>query len=300
MADTKISALPSATTPVAGSEVLPIVQSGTTTKVSIDNLTTGKNVPMLGVAATGLSALGSALNANWASASKGAQLGTYGAVYQLEVDATVALASNALVSNATTGATKYIASAAASRVNAGVGTLSLDIAIAGTAGAVIGANWASALSTDTTYNVTLPSGNLVIGTSGKGIDFSATPGTGTSELLADYEEGTWTPVVAPNSGAITSYTSNGTYIKIGKIVVVSTIFTITNNGTGAGLLLITGLPFTPLEASMQYASSANNRSTANTLYGEVANAKLQVYTALGLYPGVTGQNYCVTATYFTS
>lgn len=46
MADTKISALTAATTPLAGSEVLPIVQSGTTKKVSVDNLTTGKTVQM--------------------------------------------------------------------------------------------------------------------------------------------------------------------------------------------------------------------------------------------------------------
>lgn len=44
MADAKISALPAATTPVAGTEELPIVQSGTTKKVSIDNLTAGKPV----------------------------------------------------------------------------------------------------------------------------------------------------------------------------------------------------------------------------------------------------------------
>lgn len=46
MADTKISALPASTTPLAGSETLPIVQSGVTKKVSVDNLTAGKNVPM--------------------------------------------------------------------------------------------------------------------------------------------------------------------------------------------------------------------------------------------------------------
>jgi hypothetical protein len=49
-----------------------------------------------------------------------------------------------------------------------------------------------------TYNKTTDdltiAGNLVISTSGKGIDFSATPGTGTSELLDDYEEGTWISV----------------------------------------------------------------------------------------------------------
>ena len=45
-------------------------------------------------------------------------------------------------------------------------------------------------------NVTLSTGNLIIGTSGKGIDFSATAGTGTSELLADYEEGTFAAVIS--------------------------------------------------------------------------------------------------------
>jgi hypothetical protein len=40
MADQKISALTSATTPLAGTEVLPIVQSGTTKKVSVANLNT--------------------------------------------------------------------------------------------------------------------------------------------------------------------------------------------------------------------------------------------------------------------
>ena len=43
MADTKISALPAATTPLAGTEVLPIVQSSVTVKVSVDNLTV-KNI----------------------------------------------------------------------------------------------------------------------------------------------------------------------------------------------------------------------------------------------------------------
>jgi hypothetical protein len=39
MANTKISALTSATTPLAGTEVLPIVQSSTTVKVATDDLT---------------------------------------------------------------------------------------------------------------------------------------------------------------------------------------------------------------------------------------------------------------------
>jgi hypothetical protein len=56
MADLKISQLPAATTPLAGSEVLPIVQSGTTKQVSIDNLTAGKTVLASIVTATTVNA----------------------------------------------------------------------------------------------------------------------------------------------------------------------------------------------------------------------------------------------------
>jgi hypothetical protein len=44
MANTKISALTSATTPLAGTETLPIVQSSTTKQVSIANVTAGRSV----------------------------------------------------------------------------------------------------------------------------------------------------------------------------------------------------------------------------------------------------------------
>jgi hypothetical protein len=44
MADLKISQLPAATTPLAGTEVLPIVQSGTTKQVAVNDLTAGKTV----------------------------------------------------------------------------------------------------------------------------------------------------------------------------------------------------------------------------------------------------------------
>jgi len=56
MADLKISQLPAATTPLAGSEVLPIVQSGTTRKVSVNDLTAGKTVTAATVTATTVNA----------------------------------------------------------------------------------------------------------------------------------------------------------------------------------------------------------------------------------------------------
>lgn len=48
MADVKISGLPASTVPLAGTEVLPIVQGGTTKQVSVTNLTSGKTVPAIG------------------------------------------------------------------------------------------------------------------------------------------------------------------------------------------------------------------------------------------------------------
>jgi hypothetical protein len=69
-----------------------------------------------------------------------------------------------------------------------------------------------------TGDQTIVGGNLIIGTSGNGIDFSATPGTGTSELLSDYEEGTWTPNQGSGLTVVGAFSSSGTYTKIGRLV----------------------------------------------------------------------------------
>ena len=60
------------------------------------------------------------------------------------------------------------------------------------------------------------SGNLAF-PAGQGIDFSATSGTGTSELFDDYEEGTWTPADA-SAGSLTLAVAEGIYTKIGRLV----------------------------------------------------------------------------------
>jgi len=56
MADSKISALPASTTPLAGTEVLPIVQSSTTKQVSVANLTVGRDITVGSVIASNLTA----------------------------------------------------------------------------------------------------------------------------------------------------------------------------------------------------------------------------------------------------
>ena len=60
MADLKISQLTGATTPLAGTEVLPVVQSGTTKNVSVANLTAGRNVAVNKLTASYSSALADA------------------------------------------------------------------------------------------------------------------------------------------------------------------------------------------------------------------------------------------------
>ena len=101
-------------------------------------------------------------------------------------------------------------------------------------------------------NVILSTGNLVIGTDGKGIDFSVTAsgsGTMTSELFADYEEGTWTPNFVPSGvafGAITQDPVFARYTKIGRMVYITAMLRTLNVTVGGatGYITITGLPFT--------------------------------------------------------
>jgi hypothetical protein len=97
-----------------------------------------------------------------------------------------------------------------------------------------------------TGDVQMSTGNLVVGTSGKGIDFSATAGTGTSELLADYEEGTWTPVLAFGGASvgITYAARGGTYTKIGRLVTGRFVIVLSSKGSSTGAATIEGLPFT--------------------------------------------------------
>jgi hypothetical protein len=92
---------------------------------------------------------------------------------------------------------------------------------------------------------TIIDGNLVIGTSGKGISFSAIPG-GTSELLDDYEEGDWTPTISGSvtPGTGTYFNQTGRYTKIGRLVFIQAWINCGGGHTGTGNMLLTGLPFT--------------------------------------------------------
>ena len=101
---------------------------------------------------------------------------------------------------------------------------------------------------DSSGNATVSNGNLIIGTSGKGIDFSATAnsgGTMENELLNDYEEGTWTPVYQ-NVNTPSYGHRSGRYTKIGRFVyLVCQISVDSGLDTSDGSTVnIGGFPFT--------------------------------------------------------
>ena len=151
-------------------------------------------------------------------------------------------------------------------------------------------------------DVNLSTGNLVIGTSGKGIDFSATSGTGTSELLADYEEGTWTMGVSFGGGT-TGITYNasyvtGSYTKIGNRVFISGVLVLTNKGSSTGSALLTGLPFTI--SSSASAASAFSQVLYNATFtgqqfletnGGSTTAYLWQVSVLGVRSALTDANF---------
>ena len=137
---------------------------------------------------------------------------------------------------------------------------------------------------DTTYSavniegvggdVTVRKGNLVVGTSGKGIDFSATAGTGTSELLADYEEGTWTPsLTGSTSGSATSGGNTyGNYTKVGRLVTLNFTMTISSVNTLTGNVKLSGLPFNLAAGGAfenRYPQGATIFASLNTLWASV-------------------------------
>jgi hypothetical protein len=110
-------------------------------------------------------------------------------------------------------------------------------------------------------DVVVGTGNVVMGTSAKGIDFSATAnssGTMTSELLNDYEEGTWVPTDASGAGLVFTVASCR-YTKIGRAVTIQgkIIYPTTASTATAAF---SGLPFAAsdiIPLNLIYTGAAN-------------------------------------------
>jgi hypothetical protein len=316
MADTKISALSSASTPLGGTEVLPIVQSGTTVKVSVENVL--KSTQPSGAANGVLYLNGSKIQSSGSTFQfDGTNVGLAGApsawaafnAYQVGNAAMASLSSgnNSEWSSNTyfsAAGWRYTTNSSATHYQQFNGQHLFFSAPSGTAGDLV--SFTQTLGIDASGNATVNTGNLVIGTSGKGIDFSATPGTGTSELLADYEEGTFTPVVADaatggNTG--TAGLAKGRYTKIGRSVTVTIAFLdINTTGMTAGNTLhVRGLPFTSVtDAFVNFPGASYNSQLASTngaIYPRLGNNS----TAITMLDGVAaGSNTSLTVAAITS
>jgi hypothetical protein len=109
------------------------------------------------------------------------------------------------------------------------------------------------MTLDASGNLSLATGNVVMGTSGKGIDFSAvTGGTGTAtgNVLNDYEEGTWTgTLTGSTTNPTVPVTATGRYTKIGRVVTVQITYAGVDTTGASGGIAITGLPFANTSAA---------------------------------------------------
>ena len=152
MADTKISALTAATTPLAGTEVAPIVQSGTTVKAAVTSFTNGLPLTPSSVTLT----IGNVI-LNGGLASDVGLLKNTGQSYGVGTDRWIGSdgTTSTWFYNVPTGGNHYFA---INNVN--------KLTVVGN-------------------NVNIPDGNLVVGTSGKGVQLSGgitwTSGSGSPE-----------------------------------------------------------------------------------------------------------------------
>tara|TARA_R100001530_G_scaffold48923_1_gene36656 strand:- start:548 stop:1126 length:579 start_codon:yes stop_codon:yes gene_type:complete len=115
-------------------------------------------------------------------------------------------------------------------------------------------------------HVSINNGNLVMGTAGKGIDFSGaqTPAGGTTdEVLSGYERGTWVPTLK-RDGASGTYTAHandrGNYVRVGDVVYLNGYLRGTLSD-GSGGWLIGGesqgnLPFTVTTSTYAFVQNA--------------------------------------------
>jgi hypothetical protein len=210
VANSKISALTSATTPLAGTETLPVVQSGATKQVSVANLTAGRSVGaghinintstefgLLNVSSTGAN---DTLATFGDFSTPGNSVGIYG------------------------------------RVN-GSGVFSIK-----TAGVAIRLSSDAALGNP----VDILDGNVIPKTAAKGINFTAnTPASGmTSQLLNWYEEGTWTPNQGAGLTVVGTFSSSGKYTRIGRqVTLVAYVVGSVSIAAAAGNYICTNTPF---------------------------------------------------------
>jgi len=293
MADSKITALTALTAADPVNDMFPVVDvsdttmaaSGTTKKISVNNILSSSPTASGALTVTGLVTAGSAAITG-ALTSGTTTLVSHAAGYTGKVGiGTATPATNLHIVNDTAATnsavdvltiTQSSTGTAASGLGGGVlfkserpsGGLILNRgAIYGVAGTdpdddgdlafyTLTDTGASGFTEKVRINAL---GNIVMKTVNTGIDFSINSNAGgaTSELLNDYEEGTFTPTVIGTStvGTVTYARQLGRYTKVGNLVTVQ-IFLSWSAGTGTGNLAFGGLPFTIANNANEYPSVA--------------------------------------------
>jgi len=198
MADLKISQLTGANTPLAGTEEIPLVQSGSTKKVSVANLTAGRNISAAKGLFGGATASGAACEvvAGSSSVSQGYLIADSSGNSQLRF----------LINGAYSGG-MYTVGSGVVIANNGVAGQNINVSVDG------GGSNAWVFNTVSNLSPTV---------AGKGINFTANtnaPGM-TSQLLNWYEEGTWTPDQGAGLTVVGAFSSSGTYTRVGRQVTV--------------------------------------------------------------------------------
>ena len=119
-----------------------------------------------------------------------------------------------------------------------------------TIGGTLGVTGASTLSgTLGVTGVSTLSDNIVFGASGKGVHLGVTSATA-SNLVDDYEEGTFTPTLALSNATLASSGGTGRYTKIGRWVYIEgQVSRATASGASNGVVQLESLPFTSLNAN---------------------------------------------------
>ena len=85
--------------------------------------------------------------------------------------------------------------------------------------------------------------NITFSTAGKGVHLGVTSAT-SSNLMDDYEEGTFTPTMTDGSTTVNGDSNTGGhYTKVGQLVYVTGHIKIESKGSLSGVTRISGLPF---------------------------------------------------------
>jgi hypothetical protein len=241
MADVKISGLPASTTPLAGTEVLPIVQGGATKQVSIANVTAGRSVAALSVITPTIQAEAGSAGGTIKNGSGVAQMqwGSGGASnLSLEV-ATNINPANASVSIAPTGTgVVTINPATAGTINNMV--IGGTTAAVGTFTDVISGAFelsSSGLITEATTSRTLSAtdnGKIIYCTSGSATTITCAVGLGAGFSVTIIQGGAGKVTVAAGGQTLVSYSS--LFSTMGQYAVISLVCPVANTFVAAGNL----------------------------------------------------------------